>query len=144
MLREHHAETLAGVEYRDLRVQPSVSDCGDYEVRWEQAFRFSEEEVIVFQITISNRRDKVLEHAPERLEVRAGERVLTPSLTDLAAIVAPRGSVSGYVVIGGGSAHRNDLSLRNDFTFVLSRRDAAATPSVWDVDPLQETQLPKK
>ena len=145
LLKTYHPEAVRGVEYRDLREKPSVSDCGDYEVRCEQAFRFPEEDTLVFQITIANRGDKPLEHAPERLEVRAGDRVITPSLTDLSAIVAPRGTVSGYVVLSGGpDGRRSDLSLKNDFTFVLSRRDAKADASDWDVDPLQPIDLPKK
>jgi hypothetical protein len=59
------------------------------------------------------------------LEVRVGDRVFTASLTDLTSIVAPHGSVSGYVVVSGGPhGERNDLSLKNDFTFVLTRLGA--------------------
>ena len=64
---------------------------------------------------------------PELLEVRVGDRVFTPSLTDLTSIVAPHGAASGYVAVSGGPhGERNDLSLKNDFTFVLSRLDADA------------------
>src|SRR5262249_29638981 len=63
-------------------------------------------------------------YSPEQLQVRVGDHAFTPSLTDLSSGIAPRESTLGYVVVSGGPAGRNDLSLKNDFTFVLSRRVA--------------------
>ena len=78
-------------------------------------------DTLVFHLVIANRSDNALEHTPERLEVRVGDHVFTPSLTDLVSAIAPHESTIGYVVVSGGPAGRNDLSLKNDFTFVLSR-----------------------
>ena len=125
LLQTYHPAAVANVEHRDLREQPLISDCGDYEVRLTAAFRFPDDDTLVFQLQVSNRVDKPLEHVPELLEVRVGDRVFTPSLTDLTSIVAPHGQASGYLVVGGGPhGERNDLSLKNDFTFVLTRLDA--------------------
>ena len=60
------------------------------------------------------------------LKCESASNVFTPSLADLASIIAPHGAATGYVTITGNpSGGRNGLSLKNDFTFVLSRRDAA-------------------
>ena len=126
LLKAQQPDTVAGVEYRDLREQPLVSDCGDYEVRITEAFRFPDEDTLVFHVVIANRSEQPLEHTPERLELRVGDRVFHPALTDLVSAIAPKESTIGYVVVSGGPAGRNDLSLKNDFTFVLARRLAAA------------------
>lgn len=134
LLQKQQPEALDGVEYRDLREQPLVSDCGDYEVRLTEAFRFPDEDTVVFHLVIANRSDNALEHSPERLEVRVGDRVFTPSLSDLTSTVAPKESTIGYIVVSGGPTGRNDLSLKNDFTFVLSRRDTAVEAAVTEPD----------
>lgn len=134
LLQAQQPEALVGVEYRDLREQPLVSDCGDYEVRLTEAFRFPDEDTVVFHLAISNRSDNALEHSPERLEVRVGDRVFTPSLSDLTSTVAPKESTIGYIVVSGGPGGRNDLSLKNDFTFVLSRRETTAEAALTQPD----------
>ena len=118
--------------------KPVVSDCGDYEVRLTEAFRFVNDDAIVFHLVIANRTDKAIEHAPERLEIRVADRVFNPSLTDLVSTIAPHESTIGYVVLSGGPNGRSDLSLKNDFTFLLSRRDPAVeinTPDSKDIEP---------
>ncbi len=140
LLRTQQPDTVATDEYRDLREQPLVSDCGDYEVRITEAFRFPDEDTLVFHVVIVNRSEQPLEHTPERLELRVGDRVFNPALTDLASAIAPKESTIGYVVVSGGPAGRNDLSLKNDFTFVLSRRDApppseAMQPDFKQIEP---------
>jgi hypothetical protein len=138
LLQANQPDELAGLEYRDLRAQPLLSDCGDYEVKLTEAFRYPAEDTVVFHILINNRSDKPLDHSPEQLQVRVGDRVFTPSLTDLASAIPPHESTLGYVLVSGGPAGRNDLSLKNDFTFVLTRRDASsesASPDAKDVEP---------
>jgi hypothetical protein len=64
--------------------------------------------------------------------------VFNPSPTDLLSTIAPHESKIGYVVVSGGPNGRNDLSLKNDFTFLLSRRDPAVeinTPDSKDIEP---------
>jgi hypothetical protein len=137
LLRTQEPDAVAGVEYRDLHEQPLVSDCGDYEVGLTEAFRFPDNDTLVFHLVIANRGDAALQHTPERLEVRVGDRVFTPLLTDLVSTIAPHESTIGYVVVNGGSGGHNDLSLKNDFTFVLSRGPAVEinTPDSKDIEP---------
>jgi hypothetical protein len=132
LLRTQQPDAVADVEYVDHRDKPLISDCGEYEVRVTEAFRFPQDDAIVFHLVIVNRGDKPLEHAPEKLEVRVADRVFNPSITDLVSGIAPHESTIGYVVVSGGPNGRNSLSLKNDFTFVLSRRDPAVEINVPD------------
>lgn len=138
MLRTQQPDAVADVEYADHRDKPIVSDCGEYEVRMTEAFRFPQDDAIVFHLVIENRSDKPLAHSPERLEVRVADRVFNPSLTDLVSGIAPHESTIGYVVVSGGANGRNNLSLKNDFTFVLSRAEPSVeinTPDAKDIEP---------
>lgn len=130
LLQTQQPDALADVEYADHREKPLVSDCGDYEVRLTEAFRFADADALVFHVVVANRSDNALEHTPEQLEVRVGDRVFHPSLTDLVSAVAPRETTIGYVVVSGGPGGRNDLSLKNDFTFVLARHQTAPEPAL--------------
>ena len=121
LLKTQHPDVVPGVEHRDLRDQSQVTDCGDYEVRLLEAFRFPEDDTLVFQLAITNRTDKPIEHTPEKLEVHVADRVLNPSVCDLTSAIAPHETVSGYIAISTGLEGPKDLSLKNDFTFVLAR-----------------------
>jgi hypothetical protein len=137
LLQANAPDEVTGVEYRDLREKPVVNDCGDYELRLTEAFRFANEDTVVFHLIVVNKSDNPLNHTPEKLEVHVGGHVFTPSVTDLASAVAPRASTIGYIAISGGPAGPNNLSLKNDFTFVLSRRDSTGTaePDSKDIEP---------
>ena len=143
LLQANQPDALTGLEYRDLRAQPLLSDCGDYEVKLTEAFRYPDEDTLVFHILITNRSDKPLDHSPEQLQVRVGDRVFTPSLTDLVSAIPPHESTLGYVVVSGGSAGRNDLSLKNDFTFVLTRRDNSPETALPDAKDVEPTPIPQ-
>jgi hypothetical protein len=125
LLQQHQPELVRDVEFRDLKSAPLVSDCGGYEVRCEEAFRFAAPDSLVFRLTVINKSDKPLEHTPEKLEVRVGEHVVTPSLADVPSEIAARSSATGYVAVHcGASAELRTLSLKNEFSFNLSRREA--------------------
>jgi len=143
LLQAHAPEEVADAEYRDLREKPQLSDCGDYEVRLTEAFRFTDEDTLVFHVTIANKSDNPLDYTPEKLEVHVGGRVFTPSVTDLVSGLPPHESTIGYVAISGGAAGPNNLSLKNDFTFVLSRRDSAIAPAQPDSKDIEPAPLPQ-
>jgi hypothetical protein len=143
LLRTQQPDAVADIEYADHREKPIISDCGEYEVQLTEAFRFPQDDAIVFHITIANRSDKPLEHAPEKLAVRVADRVFNPSLTDLVAGIAPHESTIGYVVVSGGADGRKDLSLKNDFTFVLSRNDPAVEINAPDPKDIEPAPLPQ-
>jgi len=127
LLTELHPEALAGVDFRNGRKQPSVTDCGDYEVRLNEAFRFDREDTLVFRLTLQNMTLKPIEFAPERLQLKVGTHSLFPSVTQMENAIPPNGVSEGYVAFTGtADGVRNDLSLKNDFTFVLERTPAGA------------------
>ena len=143
LLRTQQPDAVADIEYADHHDKPLVSDCGDYEVQMTEAFRFPQDDAIVFHLVIVNRSDKPLDHTPEKLEVRVGDRVFNPSLTDLVNGIAPRESTIGYVVVSGGPNGHNNLSLKNDFTFVLSRREPSVEINAPDAKDIEPAPLPQ-
>ncbi len=102
LLKTQQSDAVASVEHRDLRDKPQISDCGDYEVRLMEAFRFPDDDTIVFQLTIANRTDKQIEHTPEKLEVHIGDRIVNPSVSELTSSIAAHETTSGYIAISGG------------------------------------------
>jgi hypothetical protein len=115
------------VDFRDGTKQPSVTDCGDYEVRVNEAFRFDLEDTLVFRLTLQNKTLKQIEFAPERVRLKVGNHTLFPSVTQLGGFIPANGTSDGYVAFTGtADGERNDLSLRNEFTFVLERTTAEA------------------
>ena len=144
LLQTYHPAAVAGVEHRDLRAEPQISDCGEYEVQLTEAFRFPEQDTLVFHVTVNNRTDAPLQHLPELIEVRVGDRVFNPSLTDLVSVIGPGDTASGYVAISGGPrGQRNDLSLKNEFTFALARLDPEIEAAVNDFKNIETAELPK-
>jgi hypothetical protein len=127
LLSEYHPEALAGVDFRDGTKQPCVTDCGDYEVRVNEAFRFDLEDTLVFRLTLQNKTLEAIQFAPERVRLKVGTRTLFPSVTQLGGLIPANGTSDGYVAFTGtADGDRNDLSLKNEFTFVLERTAAAA------------------
>ena len=140
LLSEYHPEALVGVDVRDGKKQPSVTDCGDYEVRMNEAFRFDREDTLVFRLTLQNKTLKLIEFTPERLQLKVGSHSLFPSVTQMGNSVPANSSTEGYVAFTGtADGERNDLSLKNDFTFVLER-----TPSETDDLPFKGEEGFKK
>ena len=126
LLQQSQPNAVRDIEVRDMKAGPLVSDCGDYEIRCEAAFRFSAPDALVFQLTIINKTDKLLEHTPEKLEVRVGEQVLTPALADLDNRIEPRSTATGYIVLNCAVSPLRSLSLKNEFSFNLIRHDVAS------------------
>jgi hypothetical protein len=144
LLQQYHPDVIQNAEHRDYHAQPLVSDCGDYEVKLTEAFRFPKDDTLIFQLAVLNKIDKPLQHSPERLEVHAGSQVFYPSLADLPTIVGPHGTATGYVAITGTpDGGRNNLSLKNDFTFAVARLDPKVEAAVHGFDSLQTMGLQK-
>ena len=104
-----------------------LTDCGDYEVRVNEAFRFDLEDTLVFRLTLQNNTLESIEFVPERVRLKVGTRTLFPAVTQLGGLIPPNGTSDGYVAFTGTpDGERNDFSLKNEFTFVLERAHAQA------------------
>jgi hypothetical protein len=122
LLKAHYPESVADVDYRDATQEPSISDCGEYEIRLQEAFRFNVDDTLVFRLSVKNKTAKAIEFTPERTQLKAGTRTYFPSVAQIAGAIPPNSTIEGYLAISGNpDGDRNELSLKNDFTFVLSR-----------------------
>ena len=121
-------------EAKDLHIQqaelatmaydgkPLVSDFNDYEIQIEEAFRFNTEDTLVFRIGITNKSDASLIYQPDSFALRAGSRLYPQSISDANGTVPPRSqSIVYFAVTGTPDGGRNELSLRNAFTVLLTR-----------------------
>jgi hypothetical protein len=121
LLKEHYPEAVAGVDFRGGSKQ-SITDCGDYVVHVKEAYRFKLEDTLIFRLTLENKTAKVIQYAPERVELKVGTHTLVPSVAQLEGSIPPKGTAEGYVAFTASpDGERNDLSLKNDFTFLLDR-----------------------
>jgi hypothetical protein len=122
LLKEHYPDAVAGVDFRDGSKQASVTDCGDYEVRVNEAYRFDLDDTLIFHLTLRNKTANPIQYAPERVQLKAGTHTLFPSVAQLDGSVPPHGTSEGYIAFTASpDGERNDLSLKNDFTFLLDR-----------------------
>ena len=105
-----------------------------------EAFRFDREDTLVFRLTLQNKTLESIEFVPERVRLKVGTQMLFPSVAQLGGMIPPNGTSDGYVLFTGTpDGERNDLSLKNEFTFVLER-----TPAQADVLPVKGEEGFKK
>ena len=122
LLKDYHPDAVADVDYRDGAKQPCVTDCGDYQVRVNEAFRFNLADTLVFHLTLQNKTLAPISFAPERMQLKVGHQTCVPSVTQLSGMIPANGVAEGYVAFTGTpGGERNDFSLKNDFTFLLER-----------------------
>jgi hypothetical protein len=139
LLKLHYPEAVEGVDYRDGGKEPSVSDCSEYEVRLQEAFRFNADDTLIFRLAVKNKTTKPIEFVPERTQLKVGSHTYFPSVAQLSGSIPPNSTVEGYLAVTGtAEGDRNDLSLKNDFTFVLSRVSPEVQAAVRDFEKLQE------
>lgn len=139
LLRVHYPETFADIDFRDGTKEPSVSDCGDYEVRLQEAFRFNAEDTLVFRLTMKNKTAKPIVFVPDRTQMKVGAHTHFPAVAQLTDSIPPNGTIEGYLAVTGNSeGGRNDLSLKNDFTFALSRLSPDVQAAVRDFEKLHD------
>ncbi|MDB6175546.1 MAG: hypothetical protein JWL59_4857 [Chthoniobacteraceae bacterium] len=120
VLKAHYPEAVSDVEFRSEK--PCITECSDYRVEATEIYRFNAEDTLVLHLTIVNKTDKVIEFVPEQIQVKAGQQIFYPSLTQLPGLLTPNEKISGYVAITGTSdGERNELSIKNDFTILLAR-----------------------
>lgn len=122
LLKQQHPESVTGVDFTTYDGKPLVSDFNDYEIQIEQAFRFNAEDTLVFRLGITNKSDAPLVYQPDSLALRAGNRLYPQSISDADGTVPPKGrSIVYFAVTGTPDGGRNELSLKNPFTVLITR-----------------------
>ena len=122
LLKAQQPGSVADVDFTTYDDKPLVSDFNDYEIQIEQVFRFNAEDTLVFRLAITNKFDAPLIYQPDSFTLRAGNRLYPQSISDADGTVPPNGqSIVYFAVTGTPDGGRNNLSLRNSFTVLLTR-----------------------
>jgi len=122
LLKKQHAEAVADAEARTFGDEPQVTDFNDYEIRVEEVFRFNAEDTMVFHVTLWNKSDKEIRYLPESFCLRVGSRLYYQSISDAPGVLPPCAASTVYFAITGTpDGGRNELSLKNEFTVLVTR-----------------------
>ena len=122
LLKAQQPESVANVDFTTYDGKPLVSDFNDYEIQIEETFRFNAEDTLVFRLVITNKIDAPLIYQPDSFALRAGNRLYPQSISDADGIVPTKGrSIVYFAVSGTPDGGRNELSLRNAFTVLVTR-----------------------
>jgi hypothetical protein len=74
---------------------------------------------------LRNKTDKEVLYTPQGFSVRVGERLYFQSISDASGVMPPKSDTPAYFAITGTpSGGRNDVSLKNEFTILLTRFDS--------------------
>jgi hypothetical protein len=134
LLKKQQPEAVAGAEARTFGDTPPVTDFNDYEIRVEEVFRFNPEDTLVFHIVLRNKSDRDIRYLPESFSVRIGNRLYYQSISDAPGVLPAHSASAVYFAITGTpDGGRNELSLKNEFTVLVTRvgpqpPTAATTP----------------
>ena len=122
LLKAQQPESVADVDFTTYDGKPLVSDFNDYEIRIEETFRFNADDTLVFRLAITNKIDAPLIYQPDSFTLRAGDRLYPQSISDADGTVPPKGqSIVYFAVSGTPDGGRNELSLKNAFTVLVTR-----------------------
>ena len=131
LLKAQQPESVADVDFTTYDGKPLVSDFNDYEIQIEETFRFNAEDTLVFRLAITNKIDAPLIYQPDSFALRAGNRLYPQSISDADGTVPPKGrSIVYFAVSGTPDGGRNELSLRNAFTVLVTRLSPPPPPVV--------------
>src|SRR5271169_509727 len=145
LLKAQQPESVANVDFTTYDGQPLVSDFNDYAIQIEEAFRFNAEDTLVFRLAITNKIDAPLIYQPDSFTLRAGNRLYPQSISDADGTVPSKGkSIVYFAVSGTPDGGRNELSLRNAFTVLVTRLSPPPPPVVTVTNaPVRPIRPPK-
>ncbi|MCW5552289.1 MAG: hypothetical protein KIS67_08970 [Verrucomicrobiae bacterium] len=129
LLKKQQPDAVAGAEARTFADKPLVTDFNDYEIRIEEVFRFNPEDTLVFHVTLRNKSDQEIRYLPESFCVRAGSRLYFQSISDAPGVLPSCAASTVYFAISGTpDGGRNELSLKNDFSVLVTRTSPYPAP----------------
>lgn len=144
LLKQQHPEAVAGAEARTFGDEPPVTDFNDYEIRIEEVYRFNPEDTLVFHVTLRNKSEHPIRYLPESFSVRVGNRLYHQSISDAPGLLPPHAATTVYFALTGTpDGGRNELSLKNEFTVLVTRtsppppEDISTTAPVKVVPPFR-------
>lgn len=122
LLKKQQPDAVAGAEARTFGDEPQVTDFNDYEISIHEVFRFNPEDTLVFHVTLRNKSEQPIRYLPESFCVRVGNRLYHQSISDAPGLLPPHAASTVYFAITGTpDGGRNELSLKNDFSVLVSR-----------------------
>jgi len=122
LLKKQHPDAVGEAEARTFGDTPQVTDFNDYEIRIEEVFRFNPEDTLVFHVTLRNKSDREIRYLPESFCVRVGNRLYYQSISDAPGVLPAESASTVYFgITGTPDGGRNELSLKNDFTVLVTR-----------------------
>jgi len=143
LLKKQQPEAVAGAEARTFGDKPQVTDFNDYEIRIEEVFRFNPEDTLVFHVTLRNKYNEEIRYLPESFCVRVGNRLYHQSISDAPGVLPPNASSTVYfAVTGTPDGGRNELSLKNDFSVLVSRLPSQPISSTATTPPTPPSPPP--
>ena len=129
LLKKQHADAVANTEARTFGDTPQVTDFNDYEIRIEEVFRFNTEDTLIFHVTLKNKSDREIRYLPESFCVRTGNRLYYQSISDAPGVLPPNSTSTVYFgITGTPDGGRNELSLKNEFSVLVTRLSPVPTP----------------
>ena len=144
LLKKQHAEAVADAEARTFGDKPQVTDLNDYEIRVEEVFRFNADDTLVFHVTLRNKSDKEIRYAPESFAVRVGNRLYHQSISDAPGVLPPNAaSIVYFAITGTPDGGRNELSVKNEFTVLVTRLSPPPPVVAVTNAPVQPVRSPK-
>lgn len=131
LLKKQHADSVANAEAKTFGDAPQVTDFNDYEIRIEEVFRFNTEDTLVFHVTLRNKSDQEIRYLPESFCVRVSNRLYYQSVSDAPGVLPPKSASTVYFAITGTpDGGRNELSLKNEFSVLVTRLSPPPPPVV--------------
>lgn len=142
LLKKQQPDAVAGAEARIFGDDPQITDLNDYEIRIEEVFRFNPEDTIVFHVSLRNKSEREIRYQPESFCVRVGNRLYHQSISDAPGVLpACATSTVYFAVTGTPDGGRNELSLKNDFTVLVTRTSPSPPEDVSTNAPEKPVQL---
>jgi len=122
LLKQQQPDAVAGAQAKTFGAEPLITDFNDYEIRVEEVFRFNAEDTLVFHVTLHNKSEREIRYLPESFCVRVGNRLYFQSVSDAPGVLPPWAtSIVYFAVTGTPDGGRNELSLQNDFSVLVTR-----------------------
>ncbi len=147
LLKKQQPDAVAGAEVRTFGDKPQNTDFNDYEIRIEEVFRFNPEDTLVFHVTLRNKSEREIRYMPESFCVRVGNRLYFQSISDAPGVLPGCAASTVYfAVTGTPDGGRNELSMKNEFTVLVTRTSPPPPPDISTnapAMPVQPVRSPK-